>query len=143
MESRPPLQRGFHYDLWANQLWLDTLPQFPDPTPATEVMRHIIQAQVVWLERCGVPMTDSEKESPLSELMQLTHDHWSQIATERNLAERVSYRTRSGEPYVNTIGEIAHHVINHGTYHRGQLRALAEVAGVAFPDTDLILYLRS
>ncbi len=43
---------------------------------------------------------------------------------------------------MNFVSEITEHVINHGTYHRGHLRGLAEAEGISFPDTDLIVYLR-
>jgi uncharacterized damage-inducible protein DinB len=45
---------------------------------------------------------------------------------------------------MQTIGEIAHHVINHGTYHRGHLRGLCDAAEFTeFPDTDLIKFYRA
>lgn len=41
------------------------------------------------------------------------------------------------------LSEVAHHVFNHGTYHRGHLRGLADAAGFEdFPETDLIRFYR-
>jgi uncharacterized damage-inducible protein DinB len=41
------------------------------------------------------------------------------------------------------VSDIAAHVVNHGTYHRGQLRERAEADGLDdFPETDLILFFR-
>ena len=34
--------------------------------------------------------------------------------------------------------EVLRHVVNHGTYHRGQVAALLKVHGVDFPETDYI-----
>ncbi len=38
-------------------------------------------------------------------------------------------------------GEILRHVINHGTYHRGQIAFLLKLHGADFPDTDYITWL--
>jgi len=34
--------------------------------------------------------------------------------------------------------EVLRHVVNHGTYHRGQVAALLKLHGVDFPETDYI-----
>jgi len=39
-----------------------------------------------------------------------------------------------------SCGEVLRHVVNHSTYHRGQIAMLLKLAGVDFPDTDLILW---
>ena len=54
------------------------------------------------------------------------------------LDARVIYHDSQGAEWERTFVEIASHVGNHGTYHRGQLRQLLEEAGVDFPDTDWI-----
>jgi uncharacterized damage-inducible protein DinB len=54
----------------------------------------------------------------------------------------VSYRALSGAPYANPLGELLRHVVNHGTYHRGQVATLLRQLDVKPPQTDLILYYR-
>jgi uncharacterized damage-inducible protein DinB len=48
----------------------------------------------------------------------------------------------AGEPFLQPNHEVVRHVINHGTYHRGQLRMLAELDGIAWPETDMIFFFR-
>ncbi len=39
--------------------------------------------------------------------------------------------------------QIAMHVINHGSYHRGQFATMLRQAGMVPPGTDLLIYYRS
>jgi uncharacterized damage-inducible protein DinB len=54
----------------------------------------------------------------------------------------ITYRAMNGSPYANPLGELLRHVVNHGTYHRGQVATLLRQLGVKPPQTDLILYYR-
>lgn len=68
---------------------------------------------------------------------------WRLFLDDADLDQEVAYVNMAGQHYVNTVEQIALHVINHGTYHRGHLRGLAESEGLDdFNDTDLILYFR-
>jgi uncharacterized damage-inducible protein DinB len=42
-----------------------------------------------------------------------------------------------------TRADIVLHVVNHGTYHRGNVAAMMYQLGVAPPTTDLPVYLRA
>ena len=55
-----------------------------------------------------------------------------------------------GKPYSNTVEEIIYHVVNHGTFHRGQIVTMLRANGVTkladteeLSSTDLITYLRA
>ena len=59
------------------------------------------------------------------------------------LSGRYHYTNLRGEPFDDTYEETLFHVVNHGTYHRGQLIMMLREAGVtSLPGTDLIHYLR-
>ena len=59
------------------------------------------------------------------------------------LTEQIDYKTMKGDAYSNTAEEILVHVINHGTFHRGQvITMLRELGFTQFPSTDLITFLR-
>jgi uncharacterized damage-inducible protein DinB len=66
---------------------------------------------------------------------------WMDLVARVPAAQIVSYRRTNGEPLQTPFGTIARHVINHGTYHRGELRGLLRAAGdTEFPETDLVAY---
>jgi uncharacterized damage-inducible protein DinB len=68
---------------------------------------------------------------------------WKEFIKVEDLDRVVDYKTLRGDPFSNTVTEIARHVINHGTYHRGELRGRAGERGLdGFEETDYILFCR-
>ncbi len=143
MDLRDALLEGFEYDLWANRQWLRDLGGFDERMgEAQSILEHILSAQSVWLERSGVGVVQSGENVALGELFELHSRAWQAQVADRPLDERISYKTRSGDAYMNTMGQIARHVLNHGTYHRGQLRGLAQACAFeGFSETDFIRFL--
>lgn len=133
----------FDYDRWATQRWLAVLPGLQNLGRAHEILEHMVWAQQVWLGRVGNPIEHGQTNVPLSSVFEGLNREWKRVVEERDLDEVIEYQTTSGSEHRNTLGEIAYHVVNHGTYHRGQLRGLAESeAFPGFPETDLIFFLR-
>jgi len=57
--------------------------------------------------------------------------------------ERVVYKNLKGNAFENTIEEILLHLINHGSYHRGQIITLLREGGInQLVSTDMIVWLR-
>lgn len=133
----------FDYDLWANRRWLSALSGIQDLRRAHEILEHMLMAQRVWLERLGVEVPPQQGDVEISVLFSSLNGLWKMVCEDGDLNATVDYENSRGEQFRNSVGEIAAHVINHGTYHRGQLRGLAESDEFdGFPDTDLILFLR-
>lgn len=143
MDVRLALQEGFDYDHWANRLWLEVLPRLPFEARAKEILHHILKAQHIWLERCiSEEEVRSFSDDLASESVRL-NEAWKDLIRICDPEAFVSYTNSRGESFFNTIEQIAKHVINHGAYHRGHLRGLAEAAGTdEFPETDLIRFYR-
>lgn len=68
--------------------------------------------------------------------------NWKRMILGADLQRMISYTTFQGVACDNKVSEIVMHVINHGTYHRGQIRGIAGERGVEFPETDYIRFLR-
>jgi len=137
------IRTAFDYDRWANRQWLSRLEGFKDMNRPYQILEHILQAQQIWLTRAGATIGRPERDMPLQELFDITSEGWEQLMQQASPDEMITYTNSRGETYTEPLGQIALHVINHGTYHRGQLRGLAEAQGNEnFPETDLILYLR-
>lgn len=134
---------AFDYDKWANHQWLDSLDGFRHLERPFQVLEHILDAQFTWLERCGAIIHPQKVDVPLKQLFDDSIGGWNDLVQSNDFDEIIVYQNSKGEQFAQPFGHIALHVINHGTYHRGQLRALAEQDGyTAFPETDLIFYLR-
>ena len=108
-----------------------------------DILLHIVKAQVIWLTRIeGTPMWEPTlEEFPLH--LDRSIGRWKRFLLGADLGAEISYTTSQGQHFDNKVSEIVRHVINHGTYHRGHLRGLAEERGVEFPETDYILFARS
>lgn len=133
----------FDYDLWANLRWFRCIAGQSDSKRLNEIMVHIVGAQRNWLTRClsveETVVASGDLEADLKNL----HAQWVDLLRICDLNAYASYSSLSGDNYFTMVGEIAQHVINHGTYHRGHLRGLMEARGVTdFPETDLIRWHR-
>jgi len=143
MDLRHFLRTGFDYDRWANRQWLSRLEGFKDMKRPYQILEHMLQSQQIWLTRAGAVINPQKRDMSLQELFDITNDAWAALLQQSSPDEMITYTNTRGETYTESLGEIALHVINHGTYHRGQLRGLAEAQGNEnFPETDLILYFR-
>ena len=128
----------FDYDQWANLKWMGVAHQIGQEA----TLLHIVQAQIIWLTRIEGTMRwePTLEDFPLH--LERSVRSWKRFLFAADMQKIISYTTFQGVACDNTVGEIARHVINHGTYHRGQLRGIAGERGIEFPETDYIAYLR-
>jgi uncharacterized damage-inducible protein DinB len=135
------LQKGFEYDLWSNMRWYNAVRLMKNQETASPVLQHILTTQRTWLERCGVDVSSIPRASTLAAFEAISKA-WQGLLKSRSLDDVISYTDRRDRAQQRALGEIAWHVINHGTFHRGHLRGLAHAEGFEeFSDTDLILFL--
>ncbi|ARA94679.1 hypothetical protein AWN76_016980 [Rhodothermaceae bacterium RA] len=145
----------FDYTGWANDLILDAMEALEDGTePAGEALRlmsHVARAQEIWLGR--VQGTEAARQ-PIWPVfsreecrvragasLQAWRTHLASCTTEA-LDEPIAYRNSKGVAFTSTLGEIALHVVNHGTHHRAQVSRILRIAGHPPPATDYIFYRR-
>jgi uncharacterized damage-inducible protein DinB len=133
----------FEYETWANRLWLATL-QRNGTDSEWEIFHHLLGVQNIFLMRlegkqpAGVPPI----EDAALELEQF-YEGWMRATFSHRDNPLIRYKRFDGEPQQRTFDEIAEHVLNHGTYHRGEIRGLYLARECAdYPETDLLLYLR-
>jgi uncharacterized damage-inducible protein DinB len=62
--------------------------------------------------------------------------------TDEDLERPLAYRTLDGTAHTTRLLDLLLHVVNHSTYHRGQLTTLLRQAGGAPPATDYVVYTR-
>lgn len=133
------LEQLFDYDLWANRQWLALLQRQGMPEPDRGIFQHILAAQEIWLRRCQGHSPSAMPQPELDEAnLEAMNRDWKKVLAESTHDPVVEFSRTTGEKYALTLVQIARHVINHGTYHRGELRGLRRAAGEAdFPETDL------
>ncbi len=141
---------GFRYDLWANRLWLPVagcdweevadegaLDELPDEPQARmrNVFTHIVWGQKMWLDRLGAPVA-ADGEAWLEAL----HEGWLGLVRAHDPEEPLRYERPTGDTVERPMSDVAWMLINHGTYHRGQLREIADRAGLDYPETDVTVW---
>lgn len=152
----------FAFDLWANRAVADALSGALDPTAsrtggdrvgeAARLFAHLTRASEVWLGRvqrtdaAGLPVWPEEVGVPSSAARAArTELAWrvflASTSTE-GLGRGVQYANSRGERFETALSEIAAHVVNHGSHHRGQIARLLRETGLPPPALDLIAYAR-
>jgi uncharacterized damage-inducible protein DinB len=67
-------------------------------------------------------------------------NHFFQKLDETTWDQVQEHATRKGAFRASTA-QTLQHMVNHATYHRGQIAFLLKLHGVDFPDTDIIIWL--
>ncbi len=133
METRQWLIEGFEYDLWANQIWIDFAQKNPQES-FDRVIHHVLWAEEIWLERCtGLSAPPNDFVRRLAAI----NARWVQFLKTEDLERTVAYANTSGQGFKREVKQIAKHVTDHGTYHRGHLRMIAENERLEWPETGL------
>jgi len=113
---------------------------------------HIMGAEWIWLSRWRGQSPKallSEEDFPDAESLKR---RWREVERqmldfvwglkEEDLRQRISYTTTEGAPYTSPLWQMMLHVVNHSTYHRGQVTSMLRQIGIEPKGTDLILYYR-
>jgi uncharacterized damage-inducible protein DinB len=143
--------RLFRFNNWANQIIGDFLldHQISDPD-CVKLMSHLLLAQTSWFGR----VTEQQNDQPVWDALELNQvvkglqengEQWLeyiQALDESRFGEITAYRNMAGQPQKNLAQDILIHVVNHATYHRGQLARRIREIGFAPPSTDYIQFAR-
>jgi len=131
---------GWKYDRFANLAWLEPVVQ-EGTDEEKRVFRHILAASKIWVTRLdGRSMTAMPDVPATAEAIDdLTHE-WIAVLPKLQYDTVIDYTNTRGEAHSCRVGDIVRHALNHGTYHRGQLRESFGARGAAFPETDFILF---
>lgn len=151
------------YNSWANgkmcsflesltNVQLD-LEQNSSFTSIRKTAEHIADCEYNWLKRIKGDSNwefKAEKfQGDVKKLSQFWLEQSSQfvkVAGENNaesLEKVIPYKNIKGDPFQNELYKIITHVMNHTTYHRGQLVTMLRGAGFTdLSSTDLITFYR-
>jgi uncharacterized damage-inducible protein DinB len=142
----------FNYSNWATeQSASQVVKENTGNKRVSELLSHIINSQRIWLNRILRidPIPDPwEEHSPgrCSELSKQVTSEWINFLESldyEDLERKIKYKNNKGKDSENTIGDILTHIINHSTYHRGQIAQLLRQSGKQPPKTDYIAYRRA
>ncbi|MCS6934404.1 MAG: DinB family protein [Chitinophagales bacterium] len=152
-----------HYNLWANRticgyienageelFTRETSGSFPT---LRHTLLHIWDAEYIWMKRIrGETATNIPGEIFKGNMFDAINGLLQSSAALCDLVEKhppdfifqsITYQNLKGDTFQNTVEQILYHVVNHGTYHRGQIIVMLRALGYTrVGSTDLITYLR-
>ena len=143
------LKELFDYNQRMNQKFIDAFSA--NPTKISEksikLMSHILNAHQIWNNRIDSEeplfgVWQMQRLENFTEIDQTNHDKTFNILEEFNATSLINYTSSKGEPFKNSIQEIIFHVLNHSTYHRGQISAELRNSGIDPLISDYIFYKR-
>ena len=152
------------YNEWANTKFAELLANIDDQlfyqenkssfSSVAKTVLHISDAQMIWLSRMqGHGLTawpsatfKGSKADALSRLIESSKDINVFINSkgESFVSTTYAYKNMKGDPFEDPIQDTLFHVVNHSTYHRGQITTmLREMNITQLVGTDLIHYMRT
>lgn len=150
----------YAYNRWATQRTLSAAARLESEAflrnlgssfgSVRDTLAHILGAEWIWLERW-------QGRSPAALLSaadfmstQSLEARWQAVESERSrfiealtlerLQEEIAYTNFRGQRYAYPLWQQMVHVVNHSTYHRGQITTLLRQSGSQAVSTDLLAY---
>jgi uncharacterized damage-inducible protein DinB len=152
----------YDYNAWANHRELDaasalTPEQFTKPLGSSfssvrDTLAHMCGAEWIWLERfqgrSPASLPDTTQFNDIASL----RAHWDgqearllkfvRELTQTDIDRTFEYKTLKFGVYKNPLWQSLQHVVNHGTYHRGQITTMLRQLGAQPIMTDLMHFYR-
>jgi uncharacterized damage-inducible protein DinB len=149
------------YDDWANDLIVEALVALSEeelnrPLPGSfaslrATWAHLVMAEWLWLERwLGRPpeaLPEWVASAGLGQLNDTLLDvrrrrrDTLELLGDSDFAERRTYSNLARNKTWNiTVGQMLAHVVNHSTYHRGQITTLLRQLGKSGVTSDFLLF---
>ncbi len=138
----------FEYNFYFNEKLIHLMEADLEKVPerALQLINHILSAHRVWNARIlSEPSVHPWEMHPFEELIQINsknHQETLKILEKSNLEAIISYQNTTGGGFQNKLEDILFHVVNHGTYHRGQIAMLFRESGLTPMVSDFIAYKR-
>lgn len=153
----------FSYDAWAMERIFHVVSSLPPEQYSQHLgsshggihgtLVHAVAADRFWLDRLtgkAEPVMMSEKDFPT---FSAVRDEWSawrsemerylQTLSDSKLEEMFSHKDSKGNTHSYPVSHVLQHLVNHSTYHRGQVVSMLRQQGVKPVNSDLIYYYRT
>jgi uncharacterized damage-inducible protein DinB len=156
------IQQLYDYNAWANRRSLAAAEKLNGEefikslgssfTSVRDTLAHIYGAEWIWLERfqgrspAALPNVTEFKN--LASLRERWFEQEQRLLafvgglTQSDLDREIEYKTLKFGVYRNPLWQSMQHVVNHGTYHRGQVTTMLRQLGAEPILTDLMHFYR-
>ncbi len=152
----------YGYNAWANHRTLESCASLSDAQflqdlgssfpSVRDTLVHLMLVEWIWLERWnGRPVNAWPPNSDFPNLAAV-RARWAEIERDLlayvgalkpdDISSVIHHTTMAGVPQAQPLWQMLQHVVNHATYHRGQLATMLRQLKAKPAGTDLILYYR-
>ena len=158
------LEKLASYNIWANSRLFEMMKdlseeQWVQNTSGSfksigHTLQHILMAQVAWdcrINNVSYPDWMANRDSVRTKAeviaaLKASSESFLQLIaskSESELEKIITYSDLKGNPFDNSLSEIIVHVMNHSTFHRGQIvHILRDFGCTNIMATDFILFCR-
>jgi len=152
----------FEFNSWANARTIQALDTLQEEKLYVDLKNsfgsihgtlvHLCGAEDIWLQRLngadrGVFM--KKEDYPTYAMVKAKCDEmemgWKKYLlqlTDEQLAKPLTFHNLKGEKVTQIVWQSLHHLVNHSTYHRGQITTMIRQSGGTPIGTDLIVFYR-
>ncbi|MBD1380480.1 DinB family protein [Metabacillus arenae] len=156
----------FDYNVWGNNRTFNRIKELPESIytqdvksvfqSISEVIEHIYLTDLVWYYTMSgksfdetVSLLGKRKEELVNErladmeieYLELSKRYQELFDSREDLEALFTIAHPNFGSTETSIAELVQHVVNHGTYHRGNITAMLRQLGHAGPSTDFIYFL--
>lgn len=137
----------FEYTHASNHAVIEVLTKYRDKIPEKTgiAFSHILNAHHVWNARIQnrkeqFKVWETHSIDQMEIIDRDNFNHSVEILHQQDLEKMIDYKNSKGIPFTHSLKDILFHVVNHSTYHRGQVTAQIREAGLEPVSTDFIYY---
>jgi len=159
--SKKDIQILYEYNHWADDRILAaasalTEEQFIKDLSSSycsmrDTLVHILSAEWIWLMRwkgISPKVMLNPVDFPNINVLKVK---WAEVkkdqanflnkVTDESLAKVITYVNTLGVEYNYSLGQMMQHVVNHSSYHRGQVTTMLRQLGAAAVPTDFLIFI--
>jgi uncharacterized damage-inducible protein DinB len=149
------------YNAWATNLIIAALERL-SPDQYNQDMKgshgsihatfvHLVGGEKIWRERFQgnpQPFLSAQAHPTLGDVKAIWESNgydiakWIGTMSDKSMLETFSFKTAKGDTFTYKYVQAFQHIVNHSSYHRGQIVTMLRQLGVKPPTTDLTLFFR-
>ncbi len=135
------------YNQWANHLIIKTLEGQEVSEEIKSALSHIFNAADIWNTRMGSQgygygIRQVHDVADWDTISQAMYQSTTAVLNNHSIDDTINYKNLAGETHQSSVRDIILHIVNHGSYHRGQIIQLLQQGGLKTVSTDFINYSR-
>lgn len=149
------------YNRWANARMLDAASELSSEQftadlksshrSVRDTLAHVLAAEWIWLERWNGTSPKALLNPTEFPTVDSLRTRWAKVEAnyqsfigalnDESLEKVIAYTNTKGEEWRYPLGQMIQHVMNHSSYHRGQVTAMLRQLGAEVVPVDLLVFM--